>query len=232
MSFDCSMSEASDAGEYMVGGFGPLKRARLLIVSFEELRDRTFQFADAALRAAANLLVDNCGKPTLDQIQPRAVGRGEVRVKAGPLGKPVPDRRSLVGAVVVHDDMDVEIRREFGSRVIEELAELHRAMPAMGLADNVGGLDLQSSKQRGGAVPPVVMGAALDLPGTHGQQRLGAVERLNLRFFVEAQHQGVLGRIDVQPHDVPNLLDQQGVRRQLKGRAAMRLETTGFSYVL
>ena len=51
MSFDCSMSEASDAGEYMVGGFGPLKRARLLIVSFEELRDRTFQFAEAAMRA-------------------------------------------------------------------------------------------------------------------------------------------------------------------------------------
>src|SRR6201993_600865 len=182
MSFDCSMSEASDAGEYMVGGFGPLKRARLLIVSFEELRDRTLQFADAAMRAAANLLVGKLCKPTLDQIQPRAVGRGEVRVKAGPLGKPVPDRRSLVGAVVVHDDMDVEIRREVGFHVIEELAELHRARPAMGLADNVGGLDLQSSKQRGGAVPPVVMGAALDLPRTHGQHRLGAVERLICDF--------------------------------------------------
>ena len=77
-------------------------------------------------------------------------------------------------------------------------------------------------------MPPVVMGAALDLPGTHGQQRLAAVERLNLRFFVEAQHHGVRGRIDVQPHEVADLLDQQRVRRQLKGRAAMRLETKGF----
>src|SRR6201981_1489056 len=137
MSFDCSMSKASDAGEYMVGGFGPLKRARLLIVSFEELRDRTFQFAEAATRAAAKLPVGEACKPTLDQIQPGAVGRGEVRVKAGPLGKPVPDRRSLVGAVVVHDDMDVEIRREVGFHVIDELAGLHRAMPAIGLGDTV-----------------------------------------------------------------------------------------------
>ena len=145
MSFDGSMSEASDAGENLVGGFGPLKRARLLIVSVEKLRNRTFQLADAAMRSAANLLVGEFRKPTLDQIQPRAVGRGEVRMKAGPLGKPVPDRRSLVGAVVVHDDMDVEIRREVGFHVIEELAELDRAMPAMGLADDVGGLDSRAA---------------------------------------------------------------------------------------
>src|ERR1700746_2811208 len=216
MSLDCSMSGASDAGEDVVGGFGPHERGRLLIVGVEKLHHRTLQFADAAMRATANLLIGELRKPTLHQIQPRAVGRGEVRMKAGPLGKPVPDRRSLVGAVVVHDDMDVEIRREVGFHVIEELAELHRAMPAMGLADNVGGLDLQSSKQRGGAVPPVVMGAALDLPGTHGQQRLGAVERLNLRFFVEAQHQGVLGRFDVQPHDVPNFSISRGSGDSLK----------------
>ena len=100
MSFDGSMSEASDAAENLVGGFGPLKRARLSIVNFEKLRNGTFQLADAAMRSTANLLVGEFGKPTLDQIQPRAVGRGEVRMKAGPLGKPVADRCSLVGAIV------------------------------------------------------------------------------------------------------------------------------------
>ena len=101
------------------------------------------------MRATANLLIGELGKPPLHQIQPRAVGRGEVRMKAGPLGKPVPDKRGLVRAVVVHDDMDIEIRRNLRFHVIEELAELHRAMPAMGLADDAGGLDLQRGKQRG-----------------------------------------------------------------------------------
>jgi hypothetical protein len=50
-------------------------------------------------------------------------------MKAGLLGKPVPDQRGLVGGVVVHDDMDIEISRDLGFHVIEELAEFHRAMP-------------------------------------------------------------------------------------------------------
>jgi hypothetical protein len=115
MSFEGSKSEASDAGENVVGGFGPLEGARLLIVGVEKLRNRAFQFADAALRSPANLLVGKLRKATLDQIQPGAVGRGEVRMKAGPLGKPLAGKRGLVGAVVVHDDMDVEIRRRFAS---------------------------------------------------------------------------------------------------------------------
>jgi hypothetical protein len=49
MSFDGSMSEASDAGENLVGSFGPLKRARRLIVGVEKLRNRTFQLAEPAM---------------------------------------------------------------------------------------------------------------------------------------------------------------------------------------
>ena len=65
------MSEASDAGEDVVGGFGPHERARLLIVGVEKLRNRTLQFADAAMRPPANLFIGELSKPTLHQIQPR-----------------------------------------------------------------------------------------------------------------------------------------------------------------
>lgn len=134
------MSETSDAGEDVVGGFGPLKRARLLIVGVEKLRNRTLQFADAAMRPTPKLLMGELGKPPLHQIRPRAVGRGEVGMQARPLGKPVPDQRGLVRAVVVHNDMAIESSRDVRFHVIEELAQLHRAMPAMGLTDDAGGL--------------------------------------------------------------------------------------------
>jgi hypothetical protein len=71
MSFDCSMSEASDAGEDVGCGFGAHERARLLIVGVEKLRNRTLQFADAAMRPPANLFIGELSKPTLHQIQPR-----------------------------------------------------------------------------------------------------------------------------------------------------------------
>jgi hypothetical protein len=46
-----------------------------------------------------------------------------VRMPARALGEPVADRLGLVGGVVVHDEMDVEIGRDTGFDLIE-LSEL------------------------------------------------------------------------------------------------------------
>ena len=77
------------------------------------------------------------------------------------------------------------------------------------------------------AVPRVVVGAALDLARAHRQQRLGAVERLDLRLLVHAEHQRVLGWAHVEPDDVAHLLDEERVRRELEGLAPMRLQAEG-----
>ncbi len=39
----------------------------------------------------------------------------------------------------------------------------------------------------------VVMGAPLGLPRAHRQQRLGAVQRLDLALFIDAEHQARSG---------------------------------------
>ena len=70
-------------------------------------------------------------------------------------------------------------------------------------------------------MPSVVVRAPFGLPGLHRQQRGGAVEGLNLGLLVDAQHHGVLGRIDIQPDDVSDFVDQLRVRRQLEGLAAV-----------
>ena len=100
-------------------------------------------------------------------------------------------------------------------------------MTAMQLADHPAGLQLQRGKQGSGAIPFVVVRAALHLARLQRQQRLRAVQRLNLALLIHAEHQGVIGRVHIQAHDVAHLFDQLRVRRQLEGIGAMRLQSEG-----
>ena len=58
----------------------------------------------------------------------------------------------------------------------------------------------------------VVVAAALGGARHHGQDRLEAVERLDLGLLVDAKHHGPLGRIEVEPDDVSDLLDEEAGR--------------------
>jgi hypothetical protein len=60
---------------------------------------------------------------------------------------------------------------------VEEAAELFGAMALLVLSDDSAGLCIQRGKQAGGAVPRIVVGAALDLPrplGNKGAMRSSA----------------------------------------------------------
>src|SRR5271169_5304708 len=57
----------------------------------------------------------------------------------------------------------------------------------------------------------------------HGQNRLGTIQRLNLALFIDTQHQGVVGRVQVEADNIAYLLDEEQVGRDLKAPAAMRL---------
>ena len=91
-------------------------------------------------------------------------------------------------------------------------------MAATRLADHRAGLDVQRCKQRRGAVTPTVVGASFGLPGLHRQQWRGAVKGLDLGLLVDAEHHGMVGRIDIQADDVSDLFDQQRVRRSVEFR--------------
>src|SRR5262249_58626812 len=69
----------------------------------------------------------------------------------------------------------------------------------------VGGLaggHLQRGEQRGGAVALVVVGGLLPQPGPQRQDRRGPVQRLDLTLLVQAQHDRVGRRGQVQPDHV------------------------------
>ncbi len=62
--------------------------------------------------------------------------------------------------------------------------------------------DLQGSEQTGGAVAHVVMAHA---GGQTRPLRLGAIERLDLRLFLNAEHDGPRRRIHIKPDDIRQL---------------------------
>src|SRR5207253_10243308 len=149
------------------------------------------------------------------ETHPRPIRRCEVDVKPWTLGEPVPNERRLVGAVVVHDDVHVEIGWDLRLDQIEELTELDGAMALMKLRDDLTRLRVERGEQRGRAVPIVVMRAALHLAGPHRQERLGAIQRLDLWLFIDAEYRRVLRRTHIQPHDVSDSLYEPRVGRQL-----------------
>ena len=65
----------------------------------------------------------------------------------GRLGQPVPDDRRLVGAVVVKDEVNVQIGRDLSLDHIQKPAEFHGAMASVELTDDAAGLQIQSGKQ-------------------------------------------------------------------------------------
>ena len=97
-------------------------------------------------------------------------------------------------------------------------------MPLMKLGDHFTGLRIQRRKQGRRAVPLVVVRPPFDLPGLQRQQRLRAIERLNLRLLIHAEDRGMSGRMQIQPDDVPDLFDQQRIVRQFERLAPVRLQ--------
>ena len=182
------------------------------------------EIADAVMDAPLDLLFGEESKPAFDLIEPGGAGRGEMEVIARAAGEPRFDGRGLVGGVIIEHEMDVEIGRHGLLDLAEELAEFDRTVTLVAAADDVAGSNVQSGEQRGRAVTLVVMTTPLDLTGAHRQQRLGSVECLDLRFLVDAQHQGSVGWVEVELDTVVHFVDKQRVGRQLEGFGAVRLQ--------
>ena len=86
--------------------------------------DGVLAFAGAAVSAAAKLFFGQRREPALDQVEPGSAGRGEVQVEAWMTQQPALDRRSLVGALVIDDQMQLECGRHRRSMVSRNLRNL------------------------------------------------------------------------------------------------------------
>ena len=126
----------------MISSFGPDEWPRCGVVLDNKRGNGRLQFLNAAVDTTADLALGQKRKPTLDLIEPRGVRGSEVEVIARPFGKPSFDRRRLVGGIIVHDQMHVEIDRYIGFDLVEEFAKLGSTVSGVAFADDLARRDV------------------------------------------------------------------------------------------
>ena len=111
-----------------------------------------------------------------------------------PAGEPRFDLGRLVGGVVVHDDMDSEPLRDLSVDLFEELQEFDCPMAFVAFANDEPRSDIECGKQRGRAMPHIAVRATFRHARHHRQDRLLAIEGLNLAFLIDAEDKGSVRR--------------------------------------
>jgi len=95
--------------EDLIRGLVPHVGPRILVPIPGPLFQGCFQSSHASVGASSQPPVSELGKPTLDQVEPRARSRGEVQVETGMSQQPAMDGGGLVRRRVVKHDMHVEL---------------------------------------------------------------------------------------------------------------------------
>ncbi len=181
-----------------------------------EVVDSGDKVFDAAEAAAADGLLGNETEPALDLIEPGSVGGSVVHVKAGPLGQPEAHLGMLVSRVVVDDQMNVQL---WGHRLVDALEKAEKLLMTvtrLALGNDRAAGDIEGGQQCRGAVADIVMGDAFHVFQAHRQHRLGTIERLDLRLFIDRKHDGMIGRIQIESHHIAHLFDEEGITGKLE----------------
>ena len=91
-------------------------------------------------------------------------------------------------------------------------------------ADDHAGLHFERCEQRGRAVALMGVGHRGGAALLERQSGLGSVKRLNLRLFVNAEHDGPVRRVEVKSHDIRDLLLEHRVAQHLETARQVRLQ--------
>ena len=75
----------------------------------DELLDAGDEVAGASEAATANRLLCDESEPAFNLVEPGSVGRREVDMEAGSLREPEAYLGVLVGGVIIHDQMGIEV---------------------------------------------------------------------------------------------------------------------------
>ena len=96
-------------------------------------------------------------------------------------------------------------------------------MPAMKFPD-YGAARIERGKQGRCSMAHVIMGAALSNSRRQRQHRLRAVQGLDLALLIHTKHHRLGRRLEIQAHDIADLLNEQRIGGELERFASMRLK--------
>src|SRR6266849_9778946 len=101
--------------------------------------------------------------------------------------------------------MHGERRGHGGVDVAQELEELLVAMPVPALGEYPARGNVQGRKQCGRAVPQIPVRDAFDVAQAKREERLRAVEGLNLTLLVDTQDHRLGGGMEIEAHEMAHL---------------------------
>ena len=206
-----------------LGAQVPLGKVRL---------DGLNQFPNALKTPLAHHVRRQVGEEPLDQVHPRTPGGSEVHVKPRAPGQPRLHRRLLVRRVVVGDQMQGKIPGRLALDLLEKPQPFHVRMPLFRTRDDLSIEVAKRRKQRDGAVARVVVRARANVSQPQRQSRLSAFERLALALLVATEHQRLVGRVQVEADDVPELALEIGVLGNLERAREVRTDVVVFPYLM
>lgn len=193
-----------------------------MAVRLEVGANRLLQCHGASVRPAAELPLCEKAEEAFELVDPGRAGRGEVDMESGMTCVAGADGGRFVGAGVVQDEVNFQVRRRLGVDALEEPPELHSAVAPVELADHATARHLQRCEKSGRAVADVVVRALLGHAEAHRQNRLRPVQRPDLRLLVGTKDQGSFRRVQVQARDVTDLLDEERIFGEFESLAAAR----------
>lgn len=161
----------------------------------------------------------------LDNIQPGTTGWNEMHMKPRVLLEPGNHLRMFVCGVVVYDQMQVEFLWCLFVDQFQKSNPLLMTMSLLAGSDDLALGRVNRGKQGGCTVPLVIVSHGAAAASVNREALLRAVQGLNLGLFIATEHERVFGWIKVQAHDVPQLLRELPIVRQLEGLDQMRLQT-------
>ena len=125
----------------------------------------------------------------------------------------------LVCGIVVADDMDLLLAWERLLHLLEKAYPFLMPVLLHAGANDFSCGDVERRKQGGGSVALVVVGHRRVAALFDGQPRLGAIQRLNLTCFIAGKHHRMFRRVQIEAHDVFQLLDKVLVVGEFEGAA-------------
>ena len=208
-----------DLGDDLLGLLVPHEGLRIIVPVLGPRLDGLDQVRGRGEDALSKSSFGQFVERAFDEVQPRRRGGREVQVPTCPLGvsQPFGHRRCLVGREVVEHHVKIEVLGDVEVDGLGEGEDVGRLVGLLGVIERLAGPDVHGGEEIGGAVTFVVMGQRHPPASLHGQGGLGAVERLDLGLLVEAEHHGLLGRVQVEPDYVHQLLLEVGVVGDLEG---------------
>ena len=175
------------------------------------------ELADTVEHASADALVGDFHKPSFHQVEPRGRGGDEVEMKARMFEKPRLNVGMFVRTVVVDDAVDVFILLGGVVNLPQKLEEFLMAVSGHAFPDHYALEHIECGEECCCSVALVVMRHGSRSSLLEGQGRLGAVERLDLAFLINAEEKRMLWWTQVQTDNILEFFNEALVIAEFKG---------------